>query len=302
MNTADPHAWLRHLQVTRLFATWQPDRPWSPPPALTNTLRGAVGASVMDVGCVRPSRECAGCESLEGCPVATWYDPNRYSGSRLRPYVIRVHQGVDRVTPDLPLVAEWLLTGRTPHAHLLVEAMLRAGRLGLGPDRIPHRLLRLDAWGDGAQVRLIDSGRAIGLLPRPGALLRHVHLPDAPARAEVELLTPVQAPAWVGEPHPRALLQLGVNRLRDLARDAGAPLERWWDLDRVEARWEELRHIQHGRWSQRQSARVDLSGWLGRFRLTGDVTAVADLLAAMEVLHVGRNTSVGMGRLGVRWG
>ncbi|HMV69402.1 MAG TPA: CRISPR system precrRNA processing endoribonuclease RAMP protein Cas6 [Myxococcota bacterium] len=296
----DPSDWMRALPVTRLIATWAPERPWTPPPAVPNTLRGAVGASVMDVACVRDSRECHGCPHAPSCPILGWYDPNRAGGNRLRPYVIRVLQGAERATPDRPLIAEWILFGPTPHAHLLVEALLRAGRVGLGPDRVQHDLIRLDVQGEGALTRVVDDGRAVGAMPRPGTLLQHTRPPDAPTRATLDLLTPVQPPDR--RLTPAGMLQLGAHRVRDVLRDLGGPPARWWDLDVVVARWEWQEPARHSRWSERQEATIDLSGLWGRLVVTDGVAGIADLLAAMEVLHVGRNTSAGMGRVGVTWG
>ncbi len=299
--SASAYQWLGQLTLTVATASLMPLQAWRPPPQPAVALRGALGAALMDVACLRRDRDCGGCEWTSDCPIVTWYDPGRAGSGRPRPFALRVLEAAPRVSRESPLVVEWALFEPPPRPSLLLEGLCRAARLGLGRDRVPHRVERLVVRGEGASVTLLRGGEQQGAWPAPAPLVRFVRLPADPIGARVHLLTPVQLHG--GRPPDAAeLLRSAVGRVRALARTRGVSLNRWWPEPRgLSARWEGLRRVEGGRYSRRQAHRVDLSGWMGTLVLGPEVAAWADLLAAMEVLQIGRHTPAGLGRIAVEW-
>ncbi|HEV2845681.1 MAG TPA: CRISPR system precrRNA processing endoribonuclease RAMP protein Cas6, partial [Thermoanaerobaculia bacterium] len=51
------------------------------------------------------------------------------------------------------------------------------------------------------------------------------------------------------------------------------------------------------RWSQRQQTSMKLGGIVGRLVLAGELEAFSALLRAAEVVHVGKGTTFGLGRI-----
>ena len=307
MNTDAPLQWMKAIPVTTMVAVLRPCRPWSAPTDLAVTLRGAFGSAVMDVACVRAHRDCRGCELAADCVVPSWFDPGRGVGAdRMRPYALRVlFDNGGRIRPDQPLVVEWVWLGEIPRAGLVVQAMVRAAALGLGPARVSHVVQHLAVTGRGSRVVVVEDGVEVGPWPRAGDLSDHTRVPAPfpPDGALVDLVTRVRFPG-PGSPPPAAILRAAFLRIRNVARDLGVAIDRRWDdpqgLSGVE--WLDLRREGASRWSQRKRQTVDLSGWVGTARLDRQAaTAYADALAAAEILHVGRGVSHGLGRVAVRW-
>ena len=147
---------------------------------------------------------------------------------------------------------------------------------------------------------VLEGERQAAAWPAPSSLAAFAELPVGAAEAALAVASPIQ---WRGAspgcpPRVSDLVRLAVDRARSVARAVGVRVDRWWPSpDAVAGEWSDPVWVAGSRWSQRQGARVDLSGWTGTLRL--DPTGVEDLLAAAVVLGVGRGTSAGMGRL--RW-
>ena len=62
---------------------------------------------------------------------------------------------------------------------------------------------------------------------------------------------------------------------------------------------EDLRLEQVERYSNRMKGKMDLSGLLGELEFAGDLTPFVPWLLAAQILHIGRNTTFGMGRVEV---
>ncbi len=59
-------------------------------------------------------------------------------------------------------------------------------------------------------------------------------------------------------------------------------------------RWQELQ-----RYSNRQQRTIDLDGFVGTLEIEGDLAPFGPLLRTAEVLHLGKETTFGLGRLKV---
>lgn len=62
---------------------------------------------------------------------------------------------------------------------------------------------------------------------------------------------------------------------------------------------EDLRLMHLERYSNRLQAKMDLSGLLGKMVFEGDLTPFVPWLFAAQILHIGRNTTFGMGKIEV---
>ena len=255
----------------------------------------------MDIACVRRDRHCNPCDRQADCPIARWYDPGRAGSSSPRPFALRILGTPTEANPTGQLVVEWSFLVAPPRPSLVVESLCRAARLGLGPNRVPHRVHELMVQGAGAPVMVLREDRQEGAWPTPAPLGHFVRLPEAPRGARLHLLSPLQL-RGSAPPDAGAVLRAAVSRVRSIARGQGLRLDRWWpEPAGLTARWEGLRRVQGSRWSRRQAHAVDLTGWLGTLVLGPAVAAWADLLAAMEVLQLGRQTAAGLGRVTVSW-
>ncbi len=176
---------------------------------------------------------------------------------------------------------------------------------GLGRQRVPHRVASMVLHGAGGPVQVIADSIEVSPWPKPGLLSDFLQLPQQrPAGAWIELISPMQLrKASPHRPPPVAMiLQSALSRVRMLERWMGLEVGRWWPaLTCVSGLWEDAAWSAQQRFSRRQGAPINLSGWIGRIRLEGDVSALADLLAAGEVLGIGRGISAGCGQVRVAW-
>ncbi len=61
----------------------------------------------------------------------------------------------------------------------------------------------------------------------------------------------------------------------------------------------QLRWMDYGRYSNRQQTKMKMGGFVGELKLLGDLDPFLDLLKYSEVLHVGKGTTFGFGRMEV---
>lgn len=298
-------SWLDHLRVTRIEAELEPEAPWTLPAEPETLLRGVLGSAVFELLCVRPHRRCTACDLRLRCEIPSWYDPGRVGADQPRPLLPRTSLGPgEGVGPGRPWRASWLALGEIPRSSVLVEAIVRLGRLGLGEARVPHRLARLSVQGAGPAVPVIVEDRETGAgWPAPGALRAFVQLPADPAGLELRVVRPTR---WKGADRRRAptigdLVRAALGRVRQVAREQGRSLDAWWDdpcdLDQP---WATAHWVQ----STRQNSRGDqhrLSGWVGTLRCGPEIAPWADLLAAAEVLALGQHLSFGLGQIELDW-
>lgn len=266
--------WMAAIPVTRVRARLRPARAWTLPEAPEVTLRGALGRALFEERCVRPDRKCGECPHRDTCLIPTWYDPGLVGSPAARPFVVRAHAEAREVGPERAFGAEWFFFGPVPDPDALQAALVRMARDGLGAERVPHEL-HVEVEG-------------------PAGLDRFVREPLG-APWHLELLTPLQVEKSRARPPVSEVLRSAMLRVRSVARAVGATVERRWDLERVRGVWVESERVEGSRYSARQGETVDLSGWVGRIALTEGAEEVEDLLAAAEVLHVGRATSAGLG-------
>lgn len=295
-------AWMSDLGVTRLTVELAPDEPWRPGVELANTLRGALGLAVREVACVVHHGVCEGCREAADCPVPAWFEG---PPGAPRPFALRAAWAVgETACADLPLHLTLTFFGRLPRPSLVIEALRRMARTGLGPARVPHRIVHAVAEGLGAPVTLTPDN-PIPIWPEPAPLVRFVRLPSAPCPARVDLVTRMDLGSQVGdrEPQPADLLKAAILRVRKLTSAQGlAQPPRWPDPATAGGRWLELRWEGAPRFSKRQGRKMPLEGWLGRVEFEAEAIApFAALLAAAEVVQIGKKTSFGLGCLAVRW-
>lgn len=275
------------------------------PPYKGSMLRGAFGHALRRAVCAMgPAQPCATCPLRAVCVYPRLFEsliegepPPFLRGlpTAPRPYVFEPDDEQRDFAPGDPLRFDLLLFGQAvqfaPYARLAVERMADAG---LGSGRHRFRLQRAETAGEGS-------------VPGPAPAL-----PDdaeAGAGATLHLLTPlrIKSDSRLETTFSfRRLAFLIVRRTLEIAHFhvPGAALD--WTfrplLDAagaVRIAHADLRWHDWERYSNRQQTTMRLGGLVGRLRLEGDLAPVTPLLAAAEVLHVGKGATFGLGRVRV---
>jgi hypothetical protein len=269
------------------------------------------------VACPFGREDCIGCSIGRQCAYAYLFETPVFTDAEImrkyreapHPFIFEPPPAKASVTQGEETYLGLVLVGRAveliPYIYLALEAL---GRTGLGRDRVPFRLERI-AVAEGPIVWEWDRGRRfyppdlcwLSLLP--GESRRSVFTIDlvSPTRIVVqgqlsrrpEFLDIVKTLArrvfllryfhcgGCTEPLAQQFLQSAQQ-----ARTIKASY-RWED-------WE--------RFSGRQKRRVPIGGVVGRIVVEGDFGVLEPLLRAGEFVHVGKNTTFGLGRFTVQEG
>lgn len=281
--------------------------------------RGLLGHSLRGSVCVTRAPTCDGCLLRSHCVYSTFFEtPSASPQAEKRfsalphPFVLepppageREHAPGDALNLGLTLIG--------PAGDLLaylIHALQRAGERGLGREGGRFRLLEVtqetepgsDQWQSvfktttGTLQAFRSHAPTLGVCPEP---------------LQLALLTPLrlkQRGHYVGakELDARALLGTLAARVALLAelyaspRTSPATLDRGAlhaAIDQVQVDTTALRWVDWTRYSSRQRTHMQLGGLLGQLRLSGPgVAPLWPMIALGQWLHLGKNTSFGLGR------
>lgn len=312
------------LPLARYRYTVRMHAPLRLPDYAGSLLRGQLGSALRKVSCVTGQASCDGCPLRSTCPYAAIFEAPAPAQHALQhfshipnPYVLEPPPlGTLRIERGECLVFNLVLFGRALESLSLINvALQRAFEQGLGRERARGALERIDiqhqdhiedadthAWapvwehGDSqltAHVAKLPLAAPVG--------------PCAITKARLTLLTPLRLQQQ-GQPirpqalTPRKLIADLLRRVSLLAEfHAGQPdiVSEVHHLVRI-AEGLEHQHDMHwydwSRHSSRQQREMPLGGALGTWELSGDLEPILPWLRIGQWLHVGKNTTLGLGR------
>jgi hypothetical protein len=298
--------------VTELWFEARLNGPLKLPPFPGGQLRGVFGASLRALSCMTGFRTCTGCPLRATCPYPALFEP---PGRDLADVGLsRLHEGIPPpfvlllpqhdVGEDGRLQFGMRLFGTAPERlAYIIEAWRRALGRGLGPERLPGRLL-LVRGPDGTPVwmgeEITPPAHVAAALPLSGSA------PLLVTRTPLRLQASGR-PLPADDLTPRRLVAGIIRRARMLAVHAGTgadvvktwPVQAWLeDADKIvhapALQWQDWH-----RYSARQRRRMNLGGFVGQWQLEQVPESVQPLLVLGTLLHVGKDTSFGLGAYAV---
>lgn len=282
--------------------------------------RGLLGHSLRGLVCVTKQPSCDGCLLLSTCVYPAVFETPAAALGEVRtawkdlphPFVLDAEPLPAAFDParDTLRLGITLIGPARAHAPFLIQALINGAERGLGSGRTPLRLLRVER-----EHRLGSGDWSLVLDPQAPAPLPSLTLDDAdpplpatPAAVTLAFETPLRIKAQghfvgPGDFGVEVFLRALFARLQTLNRLYGCgdirpppqrlrPISDGLSLRRQALRWQDLE-----RWSSRQATRMRMGGLVGQIELTG--TTLAELwptLWAGQWLHVGKATSMGLGR------
>lgn len=279
------------------------------------TLRGGFGASLRDVSCTLDEESCTDCSLAGKCAYGYLFEtPIDTSAEVMSNYTHAPHPFIlEPPSEQSPKVQEGdafgvsvVLLGQgidyLPHVFL---ALRRLGERGLGRDRVSFDITQVVS-GDGD---VLFKGPGEGSLgPAPNQRLNLSAQNTARATFLIELLTPLRLKndgRIARSVSPFALIQSLTRRvflLHHFHGEGDAQLSKTAFLDAAdgtEMADSSFRWVDKTRYSTRQQRKIPIGGIVGRMECHGDWGILGPLLRAGEYVHVGKNTSLGMGRIRV---
>ena len=288
------------------------------PDYLGSTLRGALAMNFRRMVCTFDMRPCDGCPVQRTCPYPALFETPMATGTqavkRMRdiPHPILIVpplRHAKRYRPGGTLAFEVVLLGQaTQRLPYLIFAVKEMAGQGLGVKRGPFHLVGVTD-GDGQPLYDVELGQLLRD-PMPqnlGEILQG----DAPESVRVELETPLRMKAegslMALEIDAADFLRQAGRRLWSLIHFHGHDPRRELDfrsllqnealpelLDR-NLRWWDL-----SRYSNRQKSSLKTGGLVGQFTLRGNLAPWWGILQAVEQVHLGKGTIIGLGRIRLR--
>jgi hypothetical protein len=282
-------------------------------------LRSAFGRALRLQSCehARDAR-CETCNQAQDCAFAALFAPRALSprssldsSSDAAPYVLHVPLA-DRARfgQDDLFVFEMALYGRAlKHLETIVRSVERAALDGLGKMRHVFGVVRVDDGWEQRPRQVYSTNIASELASairtiEPDDLLRANSEPVE--RIRLELVTPMR-------------IKMGGRLLRsltlhELVRALIRRLDEVWPsaitegligdmsamvkaANKAETVEDDTRWLDIDRYSARQQTEMKFGGLVGDVAYGGDLTSLLPLVALGQLLHVGKNTTFGFGRI-----
>lgn len=292
------------------------------PGYLGSTLRGAFGTALKTSICGNLSRDCASCGIAGRCLYARTFEPRSLpSGVNLRgmepppAYVIEPPAALlSRLGKDASLSFNLLLFGEANSClPFFLNAFEMMGRRGIGR--------RAEGTGGGRFfLHSVEQAQGVNLFdPDTGRLttepaVRDIRLQDPPAGAfqslTVRLLTPLRLKfhSQLQDSLPfHVLVRAALRRVSSVfaVHGGGEPELDYAGLaagaEHVRTCSCQLRWLDWERYSNRQKRRMMLGGMVGTVGYAGVPAAYAPVLAMAGLLHMGKQSTFGLGKLELDW-
>jgi CRISPR-associated endoribonuclease Cas6 len=289
-------------------------------PAYTGSLlRGAFGHALRRAVCAMgPRQACASCPVRDACVYVRLFEPwagrePRYlQGLPAAPqaYVLEPGDSPRTFLPGDPLAFDLLLLGRAAELQgFAVLACERMARRGLGVRRARFELERVCTGdADGAWRTGYERGVRPWRVAVPSAL--PATDPITAERVTLRFVTPLRfkVDGRLARTFDfRLLVSKMLRRTLELAHDFDPDQALDGSFEPLLARAAAVRVVHSDllwhdwqRYSNRQRTRMQLGGVVGEMTLEGDLRPFSALLRTAEVVHVGKGTTFGLGRVEVQ--
>ncbi|MBN8454024.1 CRISPR system precrRNA processing endoribonuclease RAMP protein Cas6 [Accumulibacter sp.] len=300
--------------VARYRLEFRATRPIRLPDYAGSMLRGAFGHALRQLACMTRQKECTGCPLAGTCPYPAIFAPVPPATHALQnfsripvPQVIEPPAwGAKVLTAGETLTFHHVLIGRSrQELPLIVLAWRRALARGVGAGDGTAELLGVVHCGENDETEIHR--------PEVGTICDHVQ--EIPLRAPsdarltdttLNFVTPLRL-QYNGQALPPAKLQprtllLALARRANLLAEfhADGPLiHDFAALSDAAARVGDERNVcwrDWKRYSSRQQRAMCLGGVVGTWRLQGPLAPFAALLRLGQWLHVGKETTFGLGQ------
>lgn len=305
------------LALGRYRFHWLTERPIHLPEYAGSALRGVFGHELKKLSCMLKQPDCRQCPLYRTCPYPAIFappppvQPSWQSFSQIPvPYVIEAPEwGRTQYQTGDEFYFDLVLTGQAlQQLPLLTLAWQRGLQRGLGSDRGTAQL---------QQVQLLTQTEPLDLYDPASRQLRphasQIQIPPYPGCDSIQLS--LQTPMRLQQNGKRAspkdltaslLLNTLVRRLSLMSEfHLGHKLDCDFAALKQQSQQIQSDHQLHWqdwqRYSSRQEQKMTLGGWLGQWRLSGNLAPFWPFLYLGQYLHLGKETSFGLGKYRLDW-
>lgn len=299
--------WACHLARYRLC--FQSREPLVLPLFSGSMLRGAFGHALRRICCISRQKQCDGCPLLAGCQYPLLFEPRllQHTSGQPQPappYVLEPPAVQGELAAGEIWPVDVVLHGPAlPHLSLIILAWMQAAVQGFGSQRVPAQLCQVQVEQPDTEAHWLTIWRHDQPFILPHATTQTPPPPPPPAADVLRLhfTTPTRLLRQgqlvrVRELQAHDLLAALERRLHTLAPSLGISPPPPLTTQLVTLQPGQLRWMNWQRYSSRQQQEMNLGGFIGDVTLHGELTPLWPWLWLGQWLHVGKNSSFGLGR------
>ncbi|QLA19328.1 CRISPR system precrRNA processing endoribonuclease RAMP protein Cas6 [Desulfolutivibrio sulfoxidireducens] len=289
------------------------------PPYKGSTLRGGFGAALKTVMCGSVKRSCQECRIFERCLYAQTFETrpgaslSPHSPAPPHPYVIEPPLDEKNLfAPGDALEFGLLLFGKSnDYLAFFLHATSLMGKRGIGRGREGPATFSLTAAYDAGGSMIFDpeGGRLLGD-PQPQELILDTTRQDGCLPLRLSFVTPFRM-KYMNQLHDEVpfhvLVRATLRRISSLFNHHGEGepdidykglVHRAMDVPILAS---SLRWLDWTRYSNRQQSKMLLGGIVGSITYADVPGEYIPLLSLARQVHLGKQTSFGLGRIDFTW-
>lgn len=280
------------------------------PPFLGATLRGALGYVLKEAVCQVRNTPCQACYLRNVCPYVSVFEGLAPEGREIlrkyphipQPFVLVLPASAEGREESSQLAWGVRLFGEgTRFWPYVVHAFRMIGERGLGKQKIPYRLSHITDALTGSNVWTPETDDWQDPVTRSASESRREELSFGESTLIWKFETPVKLKT-AGAVSALDIVLAGHRRQRILQHFYGEPEEletshAYVESDQFRTEYSHLRPFQLRRFSGRQQRSMALHGLVGEIAITGPWAATGDWLQQIPILHLGKSTSFGFGKI-----
>ncbi len=309
------------VPFVRLRATLVAQRDGQLPAYKGSLLRGAFGHALRRTVCaMTPDQPCTTCALSQDCIHARIFeeplgrDVSPFLGglpAAPRPYLFEPNGTDGDYREGDALELDLLLFGQVIELQsFAVKALQHMGRDGLGARRTPFALDRV-RYPDGDGTWHVGFQRGVHSWKTSAPALFPSREPIHRERLRLRFVNPTRIKVkghLVDGLTFRTFAFRTLRRVLELAHFYVPSLTLDADYEPLLARADDVRIVRRDlrwkdwqRFSNRQHTKMKMGGFVGEITLEGDLNPFSELLRAAEVVHVGKATTFGLGKVEIGW-
>lgn len=312
-----------NLNVKKYYATLAPRGKIELTPFNGSTFRGAFGYLLKRIVCIHTIeklRKCEHCIINQSCQYTSIFEtgvqnnrhtPDMVTNFAPHPFVfeppLNLNHREYNTGDDIPF--NIILIGEPKRLlPYFIYTFEKMGAIGIGPERGKFELKAVQV-GKNENRKIIYTSATKYLSDQypTDRLSIETSLSGNLKNLQIRLETPVRIKYrghYIRELTFPALIKTALRRITTLAQNYGKwaiSTDQIHDLlkkaEDIQTVIQETRWVDYRRFSTRQKQKMMLGGIVGRVGFTGDITPFFPFLKAAEALHIGKNTSFGLGKI-----
>lgn len=267
-------------------------------------IRGGVGEMLLQQHCLS-DRNCKNCRFQEDCPVPRIY----YHPLKIKPAFVTSGESLGYTWECFDkrtfikagdyLCFQLILFGNTIiYFQDILQALYNLGMVGMGRSRAGFQIVEVM---NELKMSILDRGNIYNeriLISKVGEYIKRRDIPQKDTM-RIRFFSPLSLKyqgKFLQEFQGAALIDAAVRRIYMLNCMEGNDLEMPGNDKEPEVLQQNVKKVQVSRYSNTHRSHISLHGICGECALEGLSEEMVPFLIAGELVHIGKNTSMGFGK------